>query len=85
MYHWALGPSLPVLMPPPEFYALPYGYEYRLMVQSPPLSGLDLRTEEDRYKGNDNITRDQQPTFNLDLCSLMPTLNVWLYRKKEKT
>lgn len=71
-------------MPPPESDALANEYEYRLMVQTPPLSGLDLGSEEGRYKGNDSVTTDQQPTFHLDLCSLISTLNIWLYWKKER-
>lgn len=45
------------------------------MVQSPAPSSLDLGTEEDR-EIIVSITTDQQSIFHLDLCSLMPTLNV---------
>lgn len=40
---------------------------------SPTTLKLDLGAEEDRYREViDNMAKDQQPIFHLDLCLLMP-------------
>lgn len=69
------APFLPAPLPYPETCVW---YKYRAMVQSL-LPQWDVGAKEtDVGKLLANVTTDQTH-IHLDLCSLMPTLRVWLY------
>ena len=59
--------KLPVSLPPPESFILPYVYEYRVKIKTTPASGMDLETEEDSRK--DIVYR---PTTHIPPWSLFP-------------